>query len=177
MWSLFLIGHLCLSGIWQGLRLRKDTKKIHIKMRLDYVLKYIDTTVGSMVWEGLCDNLKRKIIFAWTPYNFCISSLILKLLNGNVCNLHTANWMRHFWILSNRKKCLWGLNSPQCDHIPYVQHHLVCKDLSNLLTLILHDPTSWIHHTYLSLSSHPHILAVQLLYIIIDPFLFLLVVH
>ena len=39
IWPLFLIGHLCLSSLWQGLRLGTNTKMTMVIVRLDYVLE------------------------------------------------------------------------------------------------------------------------------------------
>jgi hypothetical protein len=38
-WSLFLIGLLIWSIIWEGLYLKMDSKKTHVTMRLNHVLK------------------------------------------------------------------------------------------------------------------------------------------
>ena len=47
MWA--LLGHLCSNGIWQGFCERTDNKKTFVEMILNYVLKNIDTILGSIV--------------------------------------------------------------------------------------------------------------------------------
>ena len=49
MWSLFLIGRLYLSGIWQGLQLGMDTKKDRCHDEIGPCAQTIKTILGSLV--------------------------------------------------------------------------------------------------------------------------------
>ena len=46
----FLNTLMYLSGIWQGLLLRANTKKTHLMTRLDYVFIQITFVLGSLIY-------------------------------------------------------------------------------------------------------------------------------
>lgn len=65
MWSLFLIGgHLYLSGLCKGLESRTDTKKSHVMMRVDCVLKiktcFILNSIVNTIWRAHVSDCFRE---------------------------------------------------------------------------------------------------------------------
>ena len=64
-WSVILIGHLYLSGMW--LAPKTDAKKTCVRKRLNYVLKYDHHSKFNSQhnWGDLYDHLMSTRIFTW----------------------------------------------------------------------------------------------------------------
>jgi len=80
----FLIEYLFLSGVWQGLYSRRDTKKTSVTTRLSYVLKI--KTLGLIVntitigRAYMTTSIERRTFTLTSSYNFvCHKTLILDL--------------------------------------------------------------------------------------------------
>ena len=75
------------------------------------ILGSIVNTIHGLMWP-----LKRKKIYTWTSYNFCTSTLILKLEMATYV-IH-CNWMRHFPIWPNSQYSLWSWSA--CNGATYL---------------------------------------------------------
>ena len=89
LWSLIIIEHLYLSGIWQGFWLRTEPER-HLLWG-DWILcaQNIDTILGAIVGikgRTLCESLKERIFSLWPPITFTIQ-LQSWTWNDNLCGL------------------------------------------------------------------------------------------
>lgn len=109
MWLLFFTWQLCLSGIWQGLWLRTNTKFLFLFLNENYTGSQRNWTRSSYInhsrynrehiWKVLYDDLKqkrrRRRTYALVSYNFCISTPIMKLeMTIDPYNFAIANQMK-----------------------------------------------------------------------------------
>ena len=79
------IGHLCLSGIWQGLELKRVTKIPCLTIRLYYVPFDIDKNIGTPLCHNAIGNATQvsksgdhtchQQVWSWWHVNFCAQGI------------------------------------------------------------------------------------------------------
>lgn len=138
IWSFFWIGRLYLSCVWQYSLVKSEHQKDKVLMRLrewtmcPKNMKHTRFNSEHHNLQGLCNHLKRKIIFNLASYSFLhLISNSDETWNENVCDsLQFANGMRPFATLIRWSELFAELELPTVGPIVFILWGAICSRIA-----------------------------------------------